>query len=115
MAFKACITVLAAVYVVQNLCVAHVDLDLDSGSSSSSEEDYEGSCLYPILHIANNKSLALNCTSSCGDNLNDTMPCVNATNPTLNYNTTNYYNCTVGLCNNGTCHSNNTVQLCWLE
>ncbi|XP_049270798.1 uncharacterized protein LOC119388886 isoform X2 [Rhipicephalus sanguineus] len=68
MAFKACITVLAAMY----------------DSEELGEVSYEDWCPYETLNTGENSSLVLNCTTPCGLVLNDTMPCVNATDPPLN-------------------------------
>ncbi|XP_037514010.1 evasin P467-like [Rhipicephalus sanguineus] len=98
MAFKACITVLAAMYDSQEL----------------GEMSYEDWCPYETLNTGENSSLVLNCTTPCGLVLNDTMPCVNATDPPLNFASHQNYTCTVGSCHNGTCPSNNSVQVaCW--
>uniref|UniRef100_A0A131YS46 Evasin n=1 Tax=Rhipicephalus appendiculatus TaxID=34631 RepID=A0A131YS46_RHIAP len=132
MAFKASITVIAVVYAVQMLCGASENNENSSAttadgpqddcdSSATTEDDTEvdyaalGSCMYDVLHIANNKSLAINCTLTCGITLNDTMPCVNATNPPLNFTLHWNYTCIVGYCWNGTCPSNNTNVSCWAD
>uniref|UniRef100_A0A224YCA7 Evasin n=1 Tax=Rhipicephalus zambeziensis TaxID=60191 RepID=A0A224YCA7_9ACAR len=117
MAFKLCVTVIAAVYAMQLIC--HADKDYgDSNETSLEESDYEGSCLYPVLHTLDNKTLAINCTANCNDGdtkiINETIPCVNMTTPPLNYSLDVNYTCTVGTCDNGTCPSNGTKVLCWL-
>ncbi|KAL1487228.1 hypothetical protein MTO96_008173 [Rhipicephalus appendiculatus] len=131
MAFKLYVTVIAAVYAMQLICRAHEDsfqtteltstADGGSGDSNetlSEESDYEDSCLYPVLHTSDNKTLAINCTATCygGDTkiINETIPCVNMTMPPLNYSLHVNYTCTVGNCDHGTCPSNGTQVPCWL-
>ncbi|XP_075744535.1 evasin P467-like isoform X1 [Rhipicephalus microplus] len=111
MAFKACITAIAVAYVVQTLCGA--DSSSESSGSGSSDEDYQSSCLYHIMKTADNRTLSVNCTLDCGQHQNDSMPCVNATDPMLNYTSHQNYSCTVGFCHNGTCPSNGTRVTCW--
>uniref|UniRef100_A0A131YSF7 Evasin n=1 Tax=Rhipicephalus appendiculatus TaxID=34631 RepID=A0A131YSF7_RHIAP len=128
MIFKACITVITMVYAVQIICGAgDSSADLVSGSSSSSEEDCEedpnatvsydyNACPYYSLAIGNNDSLALNCSTICDVPLNDTMPCVNATSPPLNFSIPQNYTCTVGSCDGGVCLSNKTQNVsCWVD
>uniref|UniRef100_A0A224Y3E0 Evasin n=1 Tax=Rhipicephalus zambeziensis TaxID=60191 RepID=A0A224Y3E0_9ACAR len=128
MAFKACITVITMVYAVQIICGAGDSLaDSAFGSSSSSDEDSEEdpnatisydyyACPYHTLHTGNNDSLALNCTTICDAPLNDTMPCVNATSPALNFSTHQNYTCLVGSCKGGVCLSNKTQNVsCWAD
>uniref|UniRef100_A0A131YHW9 Evasin n=1 Tax=Rhipicephalus appendiculatus TaxID=34631 RepID=A0A131YHW9_RHIAP len=115
MAFKACITIIAAVYAVQILCGADENSVYTTTETLDEDFDYSSSCMYPVMHIANNDSLAINCTMECGSYLNDSMPCVNMTSPPLDYNrTSTNYTCTVGSCNNGTCPSKNETVPCWI-
>ncbi|KAL1421098.1 hypothetical protein MTO96_023452 [Rhipicephalus appendiculatus] len=61
-------------------------------------------------------SLALNCSTICDAQLNDTMPCVNATSPPLNFSIPQNYTCTVGSCHGGVCLSNKTQNVsCWAD
>uniref|UniRef100_A0A6G5A8C2 Evasin n=1 Tax=Rhipicephalus microplus TaxID=6941 RepID=A0A6G5A8C2_RHIMP len=110
MVIKAYITVIAVAYALQILCGA------ETGTETSTEEyEYgEESCLYTVLRTADNRTLSLNCTLGCGHLQNDSIPCVNATYPPLNFsNPTANYTCTVGDCHNGTCPSNGTNVTCW--
>uniref|UniRef100_A0A6G5A6P5 Evasin n=1 Tax=Rhipicephalus microplus TaxID=6941 RepID=A0A6G5A6P5_RHIMP len=113
MAFKAFLTVLAAVYVVQMVCKADKNSEASLTETTTEFDYYDGACPFEVLKISNNKSLVLNCTSRCGHRLNDSEPCVHSTSPPLNLTVRGDYNCTVGHCQNGTCPSNNTMQLCW--
>nr|XP_037268643.1 evasin-1-like [Rhipicephalus microplus] len=113
MVFKAFITVLAAVYVIQMVCKAHGNSEEDMMETTTEFEYEAGACPFQVLKISNNKSLIINCTNECGYGLSDGEPCVNATNPPLNFTVRGDYNCTVGSCRNGTCPSNGTVEFCW--
>uniref|UniRef100_A0A224YCD7 Evasin n=1 Tax=Rhipicephalus zambeziensis TaxID=60191 RepID=A0A224YCD7_9ACAR len=117
MAFKACITIITAVYAVQLLygaCGNSTDPNVDD-----TEYDYgDATCLYSAINIPNNDTLALNCTLTCFNGtqkaINESLPCVNATTPSLN-SSVKHYNCTKGYCSKGICYSNHTVVLCWLD
>uniref|UniRef100_A0A224Y913 Evasin n=1 Tax=Rhipicephalus zambeziensis TaxID=60191 RepID=A0A224Y913_9ACAR len=113
MAFKACITIIAAVYAVQILCGAEED-SVETTTETWDGDYGDATCLYQVMQIGNNKSLAINCTMECGSYLNESMPCVNSTVPALVYNTTRTnFTCMVGSCHNGTCPSINETVPCW--